>query len=316
MNPTPELPGLVDQFLESYSAEPCLQYINRRYIPSREGILEVLRLCLELLFPGYHGRQDLTDENVGDHVVVILATLREKLQIQIERCLCYDQERCGKAEQAPDTCPLRARRLTAEFLAALPGIRSLLALDAQAACDGDPAATSLDEVVLAYPGFLAITVHRLAHELHDLGVPLMPRILSEWAHSRTGADIHPAAQIGRSFFLDHATGAVIGATARIGDGVRLYQGVTLGALSLPRDRDGGFLRERKRHPTIEDEVTIYSNATILGGDTVIGRRAVVGGSVFLTHSVPPEHRVSMESPRLRVRPDPAQTSPGQDFEEA
>lgn len=316
MSPTPELAGLVEEFLESYRAEPGLQYINRHHIPSREGILEVLRLCLELLFPGYHGRQDLTDENVGDHVVVILATLREKLQIQIERCLCYDRERCGKPEEKPGACRCRARRMTGSFLAALPGLRSLLALDAQAACDGDPAATSLDEVVLAYPGFLAITVHRLAHELHGLGVPLMPRILSEWAHARTGADIHPAARIGHSFFLDHATGAVIGATARIGDRVRLYQGVTLGALSLPRDREGGFLRERQRHPTIEDEVTIYSNATILGGDTVIGRRAIIGGSVFLTHSVPAEHRVSMESPRLRVRPDAAPSPARLDFLEA
>ncbi len=302
MSPTPELCNLVEEFLESYRSEARLHAINRKYIPSREGSLEVLRLCLELLYPGYHGRQDLSDDNVADHVVVILATLREKLQIQIERCLCYDQERCGEAESCQIPCRSSARRLTGEFLSALPGIRSLLILDAQAALDGDPAATSLDEVALAYPGFLAITVYRLAHHLHELGVPLMPRILSEWAHSQTGADIHPAARIGQSFFLDHATGAVIGATAEIGDRVRLYQGVTLGALTLPRNRQGSPLEQAKRHPTLEDEVTIYSNATILGGNTVVGRQAVVGGSVFLTHSVPAGHKVSMENPRLRVRP--------------
>jgi len=302
LSPTPELCTLVEEFLESYRSEARLHCINRKFIPSREGSLEVLHLCLELLYPGYYGRQDLTDENVGDHVVVVLATLREKLQIQIERCLCYDQERCGEAESCQTACRSDARHLTGEFLAALPAIRTLLVLDAQAALDGDPAATSLDEVALAYPGFLAITVYRLAHQLHELGVPLMPRILSEWAHSQTGADIHPAARIGRSFFLDHATGAVIGATAEIGDRVRLYQGVTLGALTLPRNRQGSPLEQAKRHPTIEDEVTIYSNATILGGNTVVGRQAVVGGSVFLTHSVPAGHKVSMENPRLRVRP--------------
>jgi serine O-acetyltransferase len=303
LSPTPELCDLVDDFLESYRTEARLHAINRRFIPSREGILEVLRLCLELLYPGYHGRQDLTDENIGDHIVVLLATLREKLQIQIERCLCYDQERCGEVESYQISCRASARHLTGEFLSALPGIRKLLVLDAQAALDGDPAATCLDEVALAYPGFLAITVHRLAHKLYELGVPLMPRILSEWAHSRTGADIHPAARIGRSFFLDHSTGAVIGETSELGDRVRLYQGVTLGALSLPRNRQGSPLEKLKRHPTLQDEVTIYSNATILGGNTVVGRQTVIGGSVFLTHSVPAGHKVSMENPRLRVRPE-------------
>lgn len=296
-----ELPGLVEEFLGEYRGESRLQYINRHFIPSREGSLEVLRLCLELLYPGYYGRQDLTDENIGYHVGEILTVLREKLQHQLEQCLCYDRETCEQQEPDRGACRCQARELTRKFMARLPEIRQLLVLDAQAAVDGDPAASSLDEVVLAYPGFLAITVYRLAHELHLLGVPLMPRILSEWAHSKTGADIHPGATIGRSFFLDHATGAVIGATAVLGDGVRLYQGVTLGALSLPRDQDGSFLRERKRHPTVEDEVTIYANATVLGGDTVVGRRSIVGGSVFLTRSVPPEHRVSLEAPRLRVR---------------
>ena len=170
----------------------------------------------------------------------------------------------------------------------------------QAAYEGDPAATSPDEVILAYPGLLAVSVYRIAHALHVLGVPLMPRIMTEWAHSRTGCDIHPAADIGPGLFIDHATGVVIGATAVVGARVRLYQGVTLGAISLPRDSSGQFIRSQKRHPTVESGVTIYANATILGGETVIGEGSVIGGSVFITKSVAPRSRVSLKDPDLRV----------------
>jgi serine O-acetyltransferase len=168
--------------------------------------------------------------------------------------------------------------------------------------DGDPAAQSLDEIVMAYPGFLAVTVYRLAHELHQLGIPLMPRIMTEWAHARTGADIHPGARIGRSFFIDHATGVVIGETSDIGDHVKLYQGVTLGALSFPRDDEGNLIRNTKRHPTVESGATIYANATILGGKTVVGAGSVIGGSVFVVKSVPQGSRVALKPPELTVNP--------------
>jgi serine O-acetyltransferase len=186
------------------------------------------------------------------------------------------------------------------FLAKLPSIRFTLLEDVQAAFDGDPAATNLDEVILAYPGLLAVSVYRVAHELYQLGVPLMPRIMTEWAHATTGADIHPGARIGQSFFIDHATGVVIGETTEIGGHVKLYQGVTLGAVSHPRDEQGRVIRDAKRHPTVEDGVTIYANATVLGGSTRLGEGSVVGGSVFLTDSVPSKSRVAIKAPELRV----------------
>lgn len=198
-------------------------------------------------------------------------------------------------------CGDEARRVTQAFLERLPAIREALIEDVQAAYDGDPAASSLDEVILAYPGLLAITVHRVAHELHVMGVPLMPRIMSEWAHSKSGTDIHPGAAIGRSFFIDHATGVVVGETTTIGANVKLYQGVTLGALSIPKDARGRVIRDTKRHPTVEDNVTVYANATVLGGETVIGADAVVGGSVFVTTSVPPSSRVALRPPEMTVR---------------
>jgi serine O-acetyltransferase len=183
----------------------------------------------------------------------------------------------------------------------LPEIRALLADDVQAAYDGDPAAGSLDEIIFSYPGVEAVTVQRLAHQLHLLGVPIIPRMLTEWAHSRTGIDIHPGANIGSSFFIDHGTGVVIGETCDIGAHVKLYQGVTLGAHSFPKDAHGNLIRGTKRHPTIENGVVIYANATILGGDTVVGAHSVIGASVSLSKSVPPNTVVTLERPSLRFR---------------
>ncbi len=194
-----------------------------------------------------------------------------------------------------------ASEITIRFVASLVDMRTMLSLDVEAAYDGDPAAKGYDEIVVAYPAIRALAIHRIAHELSNQGVPLLPRIMSEYAHDRTGIDIHPGAQIGERFFIDHGTGLVIGETAVIGDRVRLYQGVTLGATSL---RDSSSLRGKKRHPTIEDDVTIYSGATILGGETVIGAGSIIGGNVWLTKSVPKGSRVMAEAPRQRVqKPD-------------
>ena len=192
--------------------------------------------------------------------------------------------------------------MTLTFLENIPVVREILASDVQAAYDGDPAALNFDEVILAYPGLLAISVHRLAHSLYELDVPLMPRIMSEWAHAETGIDIHPGANIGPNFFIDHGTGVVIGETTDIGNHVKIYQGVTLGALSFPKDERGRLIRGSKRHPTVKDNVTIYANAIILGGETVIGEGSVVGGSVFVTSSVPPHSQVTIKPPELRLRP--------------
>jgi serine O-acetyltransferase len=298
MSDRPTLMTLADAMLASYQRDPRAQHINRRFLPSRVEILESVELLLELFYPGYFGRQDLDHENLAFHVGNLLSTLRERVARQVEACLGFTAECEGRA---PGSCAEDARRITSAFLERLPSVRDALVLDVQAAYDGDPAAASIDEVILAYPGLLAITVHRVAHELHVMGVPLMPRIMSEWAHARTGVDIHPGAQIGASFFIDHATGVVVGETTTIGSHVKLYQGVTLGALSIPRDERGRVIRDTKRHPTVEDNVTIYANATVLGGNTVVGADSVVGGSVFVTESVPAATRVALRPPEMTIR---------------
>ena len=292
--------SLVETLQESYRTEPRGQFVELHFLPSTQEIVAVLDLCLEILYPGYFNRHDLTRDNIADHLEACLGELHALLEEQVEKCLCYGTESQRQSPVDVPRCRFRANRTTCQFLEKLPEVRQMLVLDAQAALDGDPAASNIDEVILAYPGFFATTVYRLAHELYLLGVPIMPRIMSEYAHSRTGADIHPGARIGKSFFLDHATGAVIGETSWIGDRVRLYQGVTLGAITLPRDSQGRVIREQKRHPTVEDDVTIYANATVLGGQTVIGKGSVIGGSVFLTRSIPPRHRVSLDCPSLKV----------------
>jgi serine O-acetyltransferase len=296
---TTALAQVAGELLDSYLGDERARRISQRYLPSREAIVEILESVLDLMYPGYFGRQDLNAGNLTQHVEQMAAALVPKLEREIEHCLCYGRER----ETAPPEfgeCAPRAHELTEIFLRRLPQIRGLLIRDVQAAFDGDPAALNLDEIILAYPGVLAVSVYRIAHALYDLGVPMMARIMTEWAHSKTGCDIHPGATIGAAFFIDHATGVVIGETTHIGDGVKIYQGVTLGALSLPRDASGHLIRGKKRHPTVESGSTLYANATVLGGQTVVGADSVIGGSVFLTRSVPPRSRVSLKEPELRV----------------
>jgi serine O-acetyltransferase len=291
------------ELLDSYLSDERARRIARRYLPSREAIAEILQGVLDLMYPGYFGRRDLDRGNLGAYVAESLAVLAPKIEREMEHCLCYGREHeAGRPEAAQGfgECAPRARDLTEVFLGRLPEIRALLVRDVQAAYDGDPAASNLDEVILAYPGVLAVSVYRIAHALYDLGVPMMARIMTEWAHSKTGCDIHPGAKIGAGFFIDHATGVVIGETTDIGEGVKLYQGVTLGALSLPKDANGAIIRGNKRHPTVEHGSTLYANATVLGGKTVVGADSVIGGSVFLTRSIPPRSRVSLKEPDLRV----------------
>ncbi|HEX4153000.1 MAG TPA: serine O-acetyltransferase [Steroidobacteraceae bacterium] len=292
------------ELLGSYLGDERARRIARRYLPSREAIAEIVKDVLDLMYPGYFGRRDLNRDNLGAYVADSLALLAPKIEREVEHCLCYGRERDAARADGDGSgfgeCAPRARELTEVFLGRLPEIRSLLVRDVQAAYDGDPAASNLDEVILAYPGVLAVSVYRIAHALYDLGVPMMARIMTEWAHSKTGCDIHPGARIGAGFFIDHATGVVIGETSDIGEGVKLYQGVTLGALSLPKDASGQIIRGNKRHPTVENGSTLYANATVLGGKTVVGAESVIGGSVFLTRSIPPRSRVSLKEPDLRV----------------
>ncbi len=298
------LPKLVDRVVASYLADPRTHHLDREHIPSRREIVAICELLLELTFPGFVGRRGLTRHNISYHVGELLPRLWESLYEQITCCLGHESEECGQGP-ATQRCQERARELASTFIERIPEVRERLALDVQAAYDGDPAAQHTAEIILAYPSLIAVTIYRYAHELHKMGVVLMPRIMTEHAHYLTGIDIHPGARIGRSFFIDHGTGVVIGETTDIGDSVKIYQGVTLGALSFPKDERGRVIRGAKRHPTVGHNVTIYANATVLGGNTVIGDGAVVGGSVFVTQSVEPGHQVSITAPVLRVRPPQA-----------
>jgi serine O-acetyltransferase len=282
---------LAARLIDSYRADARAVALAAQPLPSPDASLKILEDVIALLYPGYYGRRDLTERTLSRQIADSIADLAPRLEKEIGRCLQHDRQSDALA---------RARHLCVRFIDNLPQIRALLLRDVQAAFDGDPAATGTDEVILAYPGLLAVSVYRIAHALHELGVPMMPRIMTEWAHGRTGCDIHPAADIGPSFFIDHATGVVIGATTTIGSGVRLYQGVTLGAMSLPRDAGGQVIRGQKRHPTIENGVTIYAHATVLGGQTTVGAESIIGGSVFISHSVPPHSRVSLKEPDLRI----------------
>lgn len=268
-----------------------------RRLPSRTVTTEVLELLFGVLFPGYHGGQHLTPENVSFHVGAVLDDVAARLGEQLYLSYHYD---CEEEDDRCERCGSLVEIAVGKFFDCLPELRRLLALDVQAAYDGDPAAENRAEVIFAYPGVMAVAVYRIAHELHVLGVPLLPRIMTEYAHSKTGIDIHPGAEIGKSFFIDHGTGVVIGETTAIGDNVKLYQGVTLGALSFPKDERGKLIRGAKRHPTIEDNVVIYAGATILGGETVIGKGAIIGGNTWIIKSVPPESRVLNEPQTTRI----------------
>ena len=294
-----QLNTLVERIVESYGTDERTQHLDATFLPNRDRTLELMGLLRQLLFPGFFDEQRVTSANVKYHVGELLTKTRDLLYDQVRQALRYEVNRtrgAGEGDTCED-CDRQASETTQEFLQCLPELRRKLALDVQAAYEGDPAARSMDEAIFCYPGVQAIVVHRIAHELWRLGVPLLPRIMSECAHASTGIDIHPGAIIGDSFFIDHGTGVVIGETSEIGNRVKLYQGVTLGALST---KGGQAWRGRKRHPTLEDDVTIYGGAIILGGSTVIGAGATIGGSVFITSSIPAGHTVTMKKPELKV----------------
>jgi serine O-acetyltransferase len=266
-------------------------------VPSDESVRAILSLFQEVLFVGYFGKQSVANWELESYLHVLMSELFDELAVQIAKSL---RHKCEGLHEICDNCKARGEEHALKLMRKIPKIRKLLEGDVQGAMDGDPAAKSFDEVVFSYPCIKAIMVHRIAHELHMQGIPLLPRIMSEYAHAITGIDIHPGARIGRNFFIDHGTGVVIGETTVIGDYVKIYQGVTLGALSFPKDDKGNLLRGLKRHPTIQDNVTIYSGATVLGGDTVIGKGSTIGGNVWITKSVPPGTKVVIEPPELLI----------------
>jgi len=296
------LPELTERIVKTYSNVDSINHLGHCSLPNYDTIIAAVEDLKEILYPGYRRRAGLHLGNVTYHTGDLIDRLHDRLTIQIARAVCHE---AGKdthcdPQQRQDFESLGQAKAVA-FLERLPDLRSVLAMDVQAAYDGDPACKSLDEVIFCYPGLEAITVYRLAHELHLLGVPLVPRMMTEWAHSRTGIDIHPGATIGHYFFIDHGTGVVVGETCEIGNWVKLYQGVTLGALSFPTDEEGKLLRGTKRHPTVEDNVVIYANATVLGGNTILGHDAVIGASTWITSSVEPNTTVILEQPKMRVR---------------
>ncbi len=288
------IPAVVQRMTEGFTARRWSSHIEPVEIPSKQEIVDLILQAQRLLFPGYFSSTMLNPSSLEYHIGHNLTRFHKELTTQITSAIRHD---CFRHNQSCSNCGERSRRVAGEFVHSLPDIRETLESDIHAALEGDPAAVNADEVILSYPGLFAVFVYRLAHRLLELGVPLLPRIMSEYAYHRTAIDMHPGAEIGHSFFIDHGAGVVIGATSIIGNRVRLYQGVTLGALSLPKGA-GQALKNCKRHPTIEDDAIIYANAIILGGDTVIGARSIVGGNVWLTKSIGPDTKVLLKQPEL------------------
>jgi serine O-acetyltransferase len=296
------LPRLTERLVQTYVDLGTMNHLDHCPLPKHESVIEAVQDLKEILFPGYRRREGLHHGNIGFYVGDLIDRLHDQLTKQVGRALRH--EAGADCDEEVDYEALGQAKVL-EFLDRLPMIRELLATDVQAAYDGDPACKSPAEVIFCYPGLEAVTVHRLAHELYKLEIPFIPRMMAEWSHSRTGIDIHPGATIGQHFFIDHGTGVVIGETCEIGDHVKIYQGVTLGAVSFPTDEEGQLVRDQKRHPTIEDRVVIYANATILGGRTVIGHDSVIGSSVWLTRSVQPRTTVTLEKPELNIQNEDA-----------
>lgn len=302
-----QLPQLTERIVQTYDDVSKINHLGHCPLPNYDEIITATNELKEIIYPGYRKREGLHRGNVGFYVGELVDRLHDRFTTQIGRALRH--EAGANDPDSPHDCEsiqdyeALGQAKTLLFLERIPELRARLATDVQAAYDGDPACKSLDEVIFCYPGLEAITVYRLAHLLYELNIPFIPRMMTEWAHGRTGIDIHPGATIGNYFFIDHGTGVVIGETTDIGEHVKLYQGVTLGALSFKTDEDGNLVRGTKRHPTLEDRVVVYANATILGGNTIVGHDAVVGSNVWLTRSVTPHATIVMEPPRLKMKSD-------------
>lgn len=282
---------VVDSILADYRLGRDIDRLESRCRPDRDAVIDIIEKLRRIIFPGYFRDRSYKYYNV-----------QSNLSVLIEDAMCHLTQQLSLVCQGKgcelDEAEEQAQRICLEFFSRIPEIRAVVQTDLQAAYDGDPAATDMAEIIFSYPGLYAIMVYRLAHELHSLKVPMLPRIMTEYAHNITGIDIHPGAAIGKFFFIDHGTGIVIGETTVIGENVKIYQGVTLGALST---RGGQSLRGQRRHPTIEDDVTIYAGASILGGDTVIGKGSVIGSNVFITESVAPGTSVRNKKQELQFK---------------
>jgi len=291
-----KLTEILDGLVDSFHKYGGINHLDGANLPSREAVVEIARDLLRLMFPGFYDKDPLHSNQLIEYTNELVASVARRLENEIHRSLEYRP--CDDCD--PNDLAGTAARVTHEFLNDLPGVRAILQTDVTAAYEGDPAAISNEEIILAYPGIEAIAVQRLAHLLYRRHIALIPRIMTEWAHNKTGIDIHPGAEIGPHFFIDHGTGVVIGETAVIGKHVKIYQGVTLGAKHFPKDAKGRVVKGNKRHPNIEDGVTIYAGATILG-DVTIGRGSIIGGNVWLLEPVPPNTVVYSEAGQTRMK---------------
>jgi len=278
---------------KSYIHDETAAHIQKYPLPSKESVINTLKDLFDIIYPGYFVDEELNLSNISYFLGHKLSNILENLSREIAASFRHEHNIDSNQCELCDESLEQGIECTLDLLNVVPDIRRKLILDIKAGYSGDPAAKSFNEIVFSYPGLHAITVHRIAHNLFMNKIPLIPRIMSEYSHSITGIDIHPGAKIDENFFIDHGTGVVIGETCSIGDNVKIYQGVTLGALSFPKDKKGALLKGGKRHPTIEDNVTIYSGATILGGDTVIGKNSIIGGNVWITNSIPPNSKVTL-----------------------
>jgi serine O-acetyltransferase len=291
----PRIAQISKDIIGSYGRLGGINHLSGPNLPSRAGVIGILETIETLIFPGFQSEEKLDDDLIAYTIGARTRRLVRDLTVEIARSLEYEARNRGD-ELVPGCCRKEAEGYALNLLSMIPRLRQRAMEDVEAAFQGDPAAKSRDEVILSYPGLEAVAAHRIAHELYLLNIPLIPRMMSEHVHKNTGIDIHPGASIGDGFFIDHATGVVIGETAVIGKNVKLYQGVTIGALSVAKEE-----ADRKRHPTLEDDVTIYAGATILGGETVIGRGSVIGGNVWITSSVPPHSVVYNRPADYRVK---------------
>lgn len=290
-----EIDSIVDLIMQDYALDRDVDEMDIYNMPDRDAVVDIVNKMLRIVYPGYYREHSYRSYSPKRQLTVLIEDVLFNLEQQIALALHHDKKFDGKTEEELTEI---AQNMAVRFFKQVPRIRELLNTDLQATFDGDPAADSKEDIVLSYPGLLAITINRIAHELYMLEVPLIPRMMTEYAHSVTGIDIHPKATIGRYFCIDHGTGIVVGSTSEIGEHVKLYQGVTIGALST---KLGHKLHGTKRHPTLEDHVTVYSGASILGGETVIGHGAVIGGNAFITSSVGPGTRVSVKNQELEYR---------------
>ena len=286
-----QIEKVVDLILGDYQLQRDIDRLEMKRKPDKDAIIDIIEKLRRIVFPGYFREKNYRVYNAKHN----LSLLIEDVMFNLTRQIALVFQESGELEESAQA---HAQQVCLEFFRQIPKVRALVQTDLQAAYDGDPAATSVAEIIYAYPGLFAITVYRLAHELYALNVPMVPRIMTEHAHSITGIDIHPGATVGQYFFIDHGTGIVVGETTVIGNNVKIYQGVTLGALST---RGGQSLRGKRRHPTIEDNVTIYAGASVLGGDTVIGRDSVIGSNAFITKSIPPCTTVSIKNQELQFK---------------